>query len=106
MAGSIQDRGNGNYFLTVSNGFDSNGKRIRKTKTVKAKGITEAREKLAAFVTEVKQGKYVAPSHVKFSVYGENQYLNHIKRSLAPSTVELYKGMLENYLYEAFGNLS
>jgi len=42
MAGSIQDRGNGKYFLTVSSGFKADGKRNRKTRTVKAKSYRDA----------------------------------------------------------------
>ena len=53
MAGSIQDRGNGSYYLVYHIGYDANGKRIRKTKTVKAKNPTEAKKMLAAFVTEI-----------------------------------------------------
>lgn len=106
MAGSIQDRGNGSYFLTVSNGFDSKGKRVRKTRTIKAKGITEARKKLAAFVTEVEAGEYVAPSHVKLKAYAKLHYLKHIEKNLAPSTVELYDGLLNNYTYDFLGHHS
>ena len=64
MTGSIQDRGNGSYFLTVSAGFKADGNRNRKTRTVKAKNITEARKKLAASVAEAEAEKYVAPSHI------------------------------------------
>lgn len=65
MAGSIQDRGNGSYYLTLCVGFKADGKRNGKTRTVKAKNITEARKKLVAFVAEVEAGEYVAPSHIK-----------------------------------------
>lgn len=89
MAGSIQDRGNGSYFLTVSNGFDSKGKRVRKTRTIKAKGITEARKKLAAFVTEVEAGEYIAPSHIKFGGYVDVWRKDTIKK-VSPKTMETY----------------
>lgn len=104
MAGSIQNRGNGRYYLTVSNGFDSKGKRIRKTRTIEATGIKQARKKLATFVAEVEAGEYIAPSHTKLKLYSEKQYLKHISKSLAPSTVELYKGILNNYINESIGH--
>ena len=104
MAGSIQDRGNGRYYLTVSNGFDSKGKRIRKTRTVKASGIMQARKKLAVFVAEVEAGEYIAPSHTKLRYYASEQYLKHIARGLSPSTVELYRGILKNYINESIGH--
>lgn len=104
MAGSIQDRGNGRYFLTVSNGFDSNGKRIRKTRTIKAKGITQARNKLAAFVTEVRQGEFVAPSHTKLNEYVK-MWRKERSSKLAPSTLETYNYDLNSRILPSIGHL-
>lgn len=104
MAGSIQDRGNGSYFLTVSNGFDSKGKRVRKTRTIKAKGITEARKKLAAFVTEVEAGEYVAPSHIKFGNYVDIWRKDTIKK-VSPKTMETYNYALTGRILPALSHL-
>jgi len=104
MAGSIQERGNGRYFLTVSNGFDSKGKRIRKTRTVKAKNITEARRLLADFVAEINQGQYVAPSHTKLKDYVPIWKNEQVKR-IAPSTTETYQYTLDNGILDTLGHL-
>ncbi|MDP5273199.1 hypothetical protein [Chengkuizengella axinellae] len=44
---SIQKRGKDTYLLVAEAGNDPNGKRNRRTKTVKAKNKTEARKLLA-----------------------------------------------------------
>src|SRR5699024_12646593 len=93
------------YLLVYHVGYDSDGKRIRKTKTVRCKNKTEARKHLAAFVTEIEVGEYVAPSDVKFQVYAEKQFMHHLKKNFAPSTVELYTGILNNYVYEKLGHI-
>lgn len=103
MAGSIQDRGNGSYFLTVSMGFKADGTRNRKTKTVKAKGITEARKKLAAFVTEVEAGEFVAPSHIKFANYVEVWRKDAIKK-VSPKTIETYNYILNGRILPALSH--
>src|SRR5690625_2952964 len=104
MAGHFQDRGNGSYLLVYHVGYDANGKRIRKTRTVKCKNKTEAGIKLSAFVTEIETGKFVAPSYTKFKTYAKKQYLKHIEKSLAPTTVELYSSLLKNYTYDHLGH--
>lgn len=104
MAGHFQDRGNGSYLLVYHVGYDANGKRIRKTRTVKCKNNSEARIKLAKFVTEITTGEYVAPSNTKLKTYAEKQYIKSIERNLAPSTVELYQSLLNNYTYQHLGH--
>lgn len=69
MAGHVQYRGNGSYLLVYHIGYDANGKRIRKTKTVKAKNKREALKKLAEFVTEIENGLYIEPSRTKFGEF-------------------------------------
>lgn len=104
MAGSIQDRGNGSYYLTVSAGFKADGKRNRKTRTVKAKNITEARKKLAAFVAEVEAGEYVAPSHIKLKDYVAIWKKERSKK-IAPSTMETYEYNLNGRILPNLGHM-
>ncbi|WP_164214448.1 site-specific integrase [Virgibacillus sp. YIM 98842] len=104
MAGSIQDRGNGKYYLTVSAGFDGQGKRIRKTKTVTAKSPADARKKLALFVAEVERKEYVSPSNTKFRTFVE-LWKKRAKKQLAPKTMELYTYLLDSRMIPAFGNI-
>ncbi|GGB42549.1 site-specific integrase [Lentibacillus populi] len=103
MAGSVQDRGNGSYLLTYHIGYDAKGKRIRKTRTVKAKNPSEAKKKLAAFVTEVETGEYIAPSHSKFGDYVEVWKKQALKR-LAPKTIEMYTYLLNGRILPALSH--
>lgn len=103
MAGSIQDRGNGSYLLVYHLGYDSKGKRIRKTRTIKAKNPTEAKKKLAAFVTEIETGQYVAPSHTKFADY-VNIWRKQAVKKLSPNTLETYTYSLEGRILPSLGH--
>lgn len=103
MAGHIQDRGNGSYLLVYHVGYDPDGKRIRKTRTVKCKNGSEAKRKLAAFVTEIELGEYVAPSHTQVSNYVKIWRKEALKR-LAPSTVETYDYTLDSRILPNLGH--
>lgn len=105
MAGSIQDRGNGSYYLVYHIGYDAEGRRIRKTRTVKAKNMTEAKKKLASFVTEIERGEYIAPSNTKFHSFVE-VWKQHAKKKLAPKTMEMYTYLLDGRLIPAFSHLN
>jgi|SRR5690625_36629 len=102
MAGHIQDRGNGSYLLVYHVGYDSKGKRIRKTKTVRSKNKTEARKELAAFVTEIDVGEYVAPSYTLLSNYIKI-WRNEALKRLAPSTIESYDYVLNARIIPILG---
>lgn len=104
MAGSIQQRGKNSYLLTYHLGYDQEGKKIRETKTVKAKNKTEARKKLAAFITEIEMGTYVAPSHILFSDFVKMWRKDKIKK-VAPQTMETYDYTLSYRILPAFGHM-
>src|SRR5699024_1053496 len=70
----------------------------------KASGIMEAREKLAAFVTEVKQGEFVAPSHIKLRDYIPI-WKRERKKKVAPSTIETYDYLLNGRILPSLGHL-
>src|SRR5699024_2698480 len=97
------DRGNGSYFLTVSAGFKSGGKRNRKTRTVQAKNITEARKKLAAFVAEVEADEYVAPSHIKLAQY-DKIWRKDVAKKVSPKTIETYDYVLNGRILPILGH--
>lgn len=104
MAGSIRDRGNGSYQLSYHIGYDSKGKRIRRYKTVKAKNPSEAKRKLAAFVTEIERGEYVPPSNNKFGSFVE-VWKKYANKKLAPKTLEMYTYLLDARMLPAFSHL-
>src|SRR5699024_8953449 len=104
MAGHIQDRGNGSYLLVYHVGYDAKGKRIRKTRTVKAKNKSKAKKKLAAYITEVEQGEYVAPSNNKYNKLVE-VWKKHANKKFAPNTMEMYTYLLDGRVLDAFSHL-
>lgn len=104
MAGSIQKRGKESYLLTYHMGYDQKGERLRKTKTVKAKNKSEAKKELAAFVTEIEMGTYVAPSYTPFSDFVSLWRKDTIKK-VAPQTIETYNYILDNRILPHFGHI-
>jgi hypothetical protein len=64
----------------ISHGYWSlrqatDGKRIKRTRTIKADGIRKARKKLAEFQTEVEAGEYIAPNKMTFAAFELSLYL-------------------------------
>lgn len=104
MAGHVQYRGNGSYLLVYHIGYDANGKRIRKTKTVKAKNKREALKKLAEFVTEIENGLYIEPSRTKFGEFVKI-WKKQVEKELAPNTIEMYNYQLNGRILPAFSHM-
>lgn len=104
MSGSIQDRKNGSYLLTYSMGFKADGTRARKTRTVKAKNITEAKKMLAAFVTEIEQGEYIDPSKMTFGAIVKEWREKYAERNLSSGTIEVYDYYLTGHMLPEFSH--
>ncbi|WP_339190340.1 MULTISPECIES: hypothetical protein [unclassified Paenibacillus] len=68
---SIEKRGKNSFRLVVEAGYDARGKRIRRTKSIKANGIREAEKELVKFQTEAETGEYIAPEKMTFSSFLE-----------------------------------
>lgn len=104
-SGSIEKRGKDKWRLTVSLGFDQDGERIRKRKTVQAKNKTEARKRLAEFIAEIEAGEYIDPSKMKFADFVEEWKEKYGKKHLGEKTYETYLLHLRNRIIPAFGHL-
>ena len=70
MAGSIEKRGKNSYRLTVSEGFDLDGKPMIHRKTIHGTK-KDAEVELAKFVTEVQNGLVIDGKSLKFSEFTE-----------------------------------
>ena len=103
MAGSIEKRGKNSYRLTVSEGFDLNGKPIIHRKTVHGTK-KDAEVELAKFVTEVQNGLVIDGKSLKFSEFTEIWKRDYGSKELAPSTYKRYCRMLETRLLPYFGH--
>ena len=103
MAGSIEKRGKNSYRLTVSEGFDLDGKPIIHRKTVHGTK-KDAEVELAKFVTEVQNGLVIDGKSLKFSEFTEIWKRDYGSKELAPSTYKRYCRMLETRLLPYFGH--
>ena len=103
MAGSIEKRGKNSYRLTVSEGFDLNGKPMIHRKTVHGTK-KDAEVELAKFVTEVQNGLVIDGKSLKFYEFTEIWKRDYGSKELAPSTYKRYCRILETRLLPYFGH--
>ena len=103
MAGSIEKRGKNSYRLTVSEGFDLNGRPMIHRKTVHGTK-KDAEVELAKFVTEVQNGLVIDGKSLKFSEFVEVWKRDYGSKELAPTTYKRYCRMLETRLLPYFGH--
>ena len=104
MAGSIEKRGKNSYRLTVSEGFDLNGRPMIHRKTIHGTK-KEAEVELAKFVTEVQNGLVIDGKSLKFAEFVDVWKRDYGSKELAPSTYKRYCRMLETRLLPYFGHL-
>ena len=103
MAGSIEKRGKNSYRLTVSEGFDLNGKPMIHRKTIHGTK-KEAEVELAKFVTEVQNGLVIDGKSLKFSEFVDVWKRDYGSKELAPTTYKQYCRMLETRILPYFGH--
>ena len=103
MAGSIEKRGKNSYRLSCLDGYNLQGKPIKKTKTVHGTK-KEAEIELAKFVADVQNGMVIEGKSLKFSEFTEIWKRDYGSKELAPSTYKRYCRMLETRLLPYFGH--
>ena len=103
MAGSIEKREKNSYRLTVSEGFDLNGKTMIHRKTIHGTK-KDAEIELAKFVTEVQNGLVIDGKSLKFSEFVEIWKRDYGSKELAPTTYKRYCRMLETRILPYFGH--
>ena len=103
MAGSIEKRGKNSYRLTVSEGFDLNGRPMIHRKTIHGTK-KDAEIELAKFVTEVQNGLVIDGKSLKFSEFVEVWKRDYGSKELAPTTYKRYCRMLETRILPYFGH--
>ena len=109
---SIRKRGKTSYQITVSNGYDINGKKLSETKTVKRPaGLTDKQwekelQKLALeFEMQVETGQYLDGSKMTFAEFTQRWLTSYAEPELAPKTVFRYKEMLDSRILLAIGHI-
>lgn len=96
--GSVQRLAKGKYKLTISQGFDVNGKRIRRYKTVEADGKRQAEQMLREFEKELEMEALAKGEVMKFGIFVEHWRRDYAEAHLEPSTMEIYEIMLKPIL--------
>lgn len=80
MAGNVEKRGKDSWRLTANVGYDTNGKRIRHTRTVKATRKREDEKELAKFIAEVEAGSYVKPAKMTLSAFTQDRLTHYAEK--------------------------
>jgi integrase len=98
---AIEKRGEHSYRLTVSCGYDKQGKKLRKYKTIDLSNIppkrqlTEAQRQFILFEEEVKKGLYVNSDKITFNEFIEKWLTDYANVNLQPKTLLEYKNLLK-----------
>lgn len=107
---SIKQRGN-SYLVTVSCGYDSQGKKITKSKTFKKpneitpkKWEKELNKLALEFETEVQKGLFV-DSDITLSAFTDRWLKEYGEKQLQPKTIESYKDELNSKILPALGHI-
>ena len=109
---NIEKRGNNTYRIVVSAGYDSRGKKLRKSRTVTLpNGMTERqREKeltrlSVLFEQEIENGTYLDGSKITFAQFTEKWLKDYAERQLSPGTLKTYFTRLEKRIIPALGHI-
>lgn len=105
MAGTVEKRGKNSYRLTIYDGFDTNGKRIRHRKNVICKSDREAKNELANFYAEVRKGNMYNCKSITLKEFSDIWLKEYAEPNLAPRTVERYKSLLNVHILSEIGNM-
>lgn len=92
MPGTLEKRGKNSWRLTVTNGYDNNGKQIRHRKTVSASSEREANRLLALFLVEVEQGQIASSGKMTLKSFFEYWEQNYSLGRHAPKTISFNRG--------------
>lgn len=112
---SIEKRGLNSWRLVVEAGYDANGKRLKRYKTIKiddpallktTKRLKDyLQDELVKFKIEVEAGEYIAPDKMSFSAFVKEWEEKYASMHLAEKTLHTYKSNLKNRILPVFGHL-
>lgn len=91
------------YQVVIEKGNNSNGKRIRETKTFDT--LTEAKSYHSAQMTAINNGTYIEPNKMTVSQALDEWFTTEVKPNLANATVASYKNNVENHIRPALGSI-
>ena len=88
---SYKQIGENKYKIYVELGYDDNGKRIRKTKTVTAKSERALKKAITELEVEVRNTKTMDLDGISFETFYEEHFKKLYLKTLKVSTQNLYK---------------
>ncbi|MFD2614463.1 tyrosine-type recombinase/integrase [Paenibacillus gansuensis] len=111
---SIEKRGKNSWRFVVEAGYDPNGKRIKRSKTIKIEDEALLRTtrklkdfldmELAKFKIEVEAGEYVSPEKMSFSSFVIEWKNKYAIKTLSPSTLTAYMAYLNKRILPVLGH--
>lgn len=109
---SIERRSDTTYRLTVSCGYGSDGKKIRKKKTITLPaGMTpkqvekELQKQAVLFEREVETGTYLDGEKITLAEFTQKWLMDYAEKRLAPGSLNPYKMRLEKRILPALGHI-
>lgn len=109
---SIKKRSENSFQITVSCGYDGEGKKILETKTVTLDpGLTpkqadkELQKQASLFEREVENGTYLDGSKITFAEFTERWRKDYAEKQLEPKTFHRYEDMLNSRILPALGHI-
>lgn len=108
---SIEKRGDTSYRLTVSTGYDKEGKKIIKHITINLSEIKpkkrsdEAQKQWILFKNETDKGLYLDAGKITFEDFIEKWLKDYAENELAPKTLFSYKDLLNGRIIPAIGRI-
>lgn len=108
---AIEKRGDNSYRLTVSCGYDRDGKKIRKYKTISLsdvkpnKQMEEAQKQWILFKDEIEKGIYLDAGKITFEEFIQKWLKDYAEPELAPKTLFSYKELLKDRIIPALGHI-
>ncbi|MEV2909662.1 site-specific integrase [Paenibacillus larvae] len=114
---SIEKRGANSWRLVVEVGYDSKGKRVKRTKTVRVedqallrttKKLREYLEtELHKFKIEVEAGEYIAPQKMTLDQFVQDEWIPKYAsktENLSPLTYKIYMHHIKKHIVPRFGH--
>ncbi|WP_372997424.1 tyrosine recombinase XerC [Lutispora sp.] len=109
---SIEKRSECSYRITVSAGYNSDGKQIKKHKTINLDPkLTEKQKEKeldrqsVLFQEEVERGTYLDADKLTFKQFIEKWLKDYAEPNLAPKTLYRYKELLDTRIIPALGHI-
>ncbi|OPA77442.1 site-specific integrase [Paenibacillus selenitireducens] len=112
---SYQKRGKNSYLLVVEAGYNPDGSRIKKTKTIRIDDSllkTQKKinnyldEELIKFKIEVETGNYISLEKMSFKAFVEEWRTKFVEKDLEATTIENYNFQVKRHILPYFGHMS